>query len=147
MNMELLEKVAQWLEAGAPHEVTGGMGFDMETYGATVNYEYQDWVREWNNPACGTVGCIAGAINQFAGNNTNGWRGPWDAVEALGVSDGGLRHKLFILFQPNDISDDDSEYDPDFDYDSAWDASPQQAAKVVRHFMTTGEVDWKKAFE
>ena len=50
MNVERLNIIAEWLEAGAPHK-DGIDGFNME-----------DWHKE---DECGTTCCIAGAAIQF----------------------------------------------------------------------------------
>lgn len=124
-----LEEVYQWLEAGAPHATSNGSAFTMEYWdqpigeileGASV---YSD-----NVGACGTAMCIGGAIEQFSGV---------DAYEhILGVDGSDEDDKVIILqqlFHPDENG-----------YEKGYYATPQQAAKVVRHFIDTGEVDWSK---
>jgi hypothetical protein len=131
MNIELLKKVAEWLEAGAPHQQTGGMGFDMRYFGVTNGCFNNP--PSWITPECGSVGCIAGAVNQFSGVNI--FTGDANtAFKALGVYDEELQDKLHTLFYPEE-------------YEDAWYAPPEKVAKVVRHFIKTKEVDWELALE
>lgn len=127
MNLERLEIIAQWLEAGAPHK-DGVEGFNM-------NY--------WNKErSCGSVCCIGGAVDQWFVEPSKRdnivacgraseienivRREESSAAEALGLDS----HEAICLFFPTDLIDD-LEY-----------ISPAWAARCIRHLMETGEVDW-----
>lgn len=115
-----LVDVARWLEAGAP-ERDGIDGFSMQYY-------------RGRKPGCGTVCCIAGALCAFNGLKL---RNPVrdSAKRAAGLL--GLPHTDAIhhLFMP--ITWDGG---PD---GGTWDTiKPKHAARVVRRFLRTGEIDW-----
>lgn len=121
MNKRRLVKLAEWLEAGAP-EKKGVAGFDMSSYVE---------VRK-----CGTVCCLAGAAQCFFDpkhtvKNLNKWWPDWDwseAAELLGLDP----TTADALFHPDQISDT-----------MCWEhIKPKQAARVVRHLIETGKVDW-----
>lgn len=129
-----LERVAEWLENGAQHVVVDATGreigfFDME-YGA-------------QETQCGTACCIAGAVYQFEGL-TGKFPGSPDFFAEIGpqakaLIKGGLPSNededdaLDALFVPWDF----------FDHDAIDEfSSPQRAAKVIRHLLATGIVDW-----
>lgn len=127
-----LTRVAEWLEAGAPHVAASKDrtidGFDME-YG--VN----------EKDGCGTACCIAGAVYQF--ERLQGAFNPSDffaevqpeAIKFLLVDpeDEGQVDELKKLFLPWDY----------FGYDSIEEFSEHgRAAKVVRNVLATGTVDW-----
>ena len=81
MNVERLNIIAEWLEAGAPHK-DGIDGFDMS-----------DWFIETE---CGTTCCIAGAAVAFFGRGfpiggTENW-----AAQLLGL-DGKNADNLFYV--------------------------------------------------
>lgn len=71
-------------------------------------------MRDWK---CGSVCCIGGAAQQFFGRDS-------DAGELLGL-DAVQEHALFY---PNSSR--------------AHASTPKEAAKVVRHLIHTGVVDW-----
>lgn len=135
-----LIKVAEWLEAGAPHVVVDASGrkldsFDME-YGV-------------NRGGCGTSCCIAGAVVQFEGLgelDQYGSMGFFDKYSpTVGVDvltsefiseDTENLDKLFLpwnFYEPEDGESDD-ETGPF--------SQPQLAAKVIRHYVETGDIDW-----
>lgn len=130
LNKEILEKVAQWLEAGAPHEQSRGMGFAMQYLGVDADdyfeqltmYEGHDWIKE----GCKTVGCIAGAVVQFSGQDptVDGIDVELEANKILyGTNDYG--NLLGQLFYPEFYKEGRT----------AFDATPAEAAVAVRHFM------------
>lgn len=126
MNLERLNIIAEWLEAGAPHK--NGYGFNMNTWYSTDETDYA-------NNECGTVMCIGGAAQQFFGGPSS-FKSDYDedimsAGELLGL-DYDTAHSLF--YPP----DDKNYYDPT----SYYCKGPKEVAEVVRHLMETGEVDW-----
>jgi hypothetical protein len=68
MNLENLEKLAQWLEAGAPHVIFDmNVGVcpltDQDVYDQTDYLTLQEYIDAHPNPTpdCGTACCMAGA--------------------------------------------------------------------------------------
>lgn len=161
LNRENLNTLANWLEAGAPHE---SLQFDMST-GMTIKVPV-DYDPE-NHNACITACCIAGAAVTFfdhpqqmvednmgcadyVGEDDAGdkeYQIPWWAVrdeatrllfgEATDWEDSvaitELAERLFLPQISNGGSL--SQYS-----DPAW------AARTVRHLMDTGNVDWKATY-
>lgn len=147
MNRENLTKLAEWLEAGAPHE---RLVFDMET-GITF------YVAEEFDPnelaTCGASCCIAGAAIEFFGKPQylyddlliEGDRDPKDTGNDNEISAPWYRVKT-MAGQLLDIDPEEAEdlFTPNFrwggdltDYnDPAW------AARTIRHLLATGEVNW-----
>lgn len=140
-----LVKVAEWLEAGAPHVVVNS--------GHKIVEFNMNFGGEWIEESCGTACCIAGAVVQFEdlmkpdGSGTIEFfsEDPEDVDEdeerALGAGEiaqnflgitEGQANKLFMPFQ-------DFEYEPSADF-----SRPKRAAAVVRHFIKTDEVRWDK---
>jgi hypothetical protein len=141
-----LERVAEWLEAGAPHvrlDDHGVMrefkGFDMST-----------------TATCGSACCIAGAICQFErpysledfaahGSHRAGGMEFFDdypefqgvmprAIELLGISN----RDAYKLFVPTGL---DADLDMGgMELDALTD--PAEGARVIRHYLETGEVIW-----
>lgn len=135
MNHDLLNRIAVWLEAGAPHETApNGIGFNM-----VVAYEdsYEAWRDgKYDTEDCGSACCIAGAAIQFAGlsvphqSDQSDQLGPvyQKAAELLGLS----MNEAIDLFFP----DEDQ-------FGGCWvGITPQDAAKVIRHLQATGRTDW-----
>lgn len=133
MNTERLNILADWLEAGAPHE-RAGMRFDMEI-GIEVDHDN----------GCATACCIAGAAVQF-------FDPTWVAekVEAAldddfesGVPWMSVRSAAAALLDL-DIETARGLFEPHLN--TSWDLSdfkdPVRVARVVRHFAKTGTVDW-----
>ena len=141
MNRELFEKIAQWLEAGAPHE-PGGIGFNMAyTYcDDCSNHAEQEW-----NQGCGTVMCIAGAALVFDPDTKD----TASHISDMDETEGYARRNLGISEE-----DADALFYPDFSPDRYYGRdesmnyyhmiTPQQAAETIRHYMDTGEVKWRK---
>jgi hypothetical protein len=140
VNLPLLDKVAKWLEAGAPHTVIYDdvvvAGFDMDVgIASNVNEDNFDQYGDWNGgeaPGCGTTCCIAGAVIQFGSVPVQvnaGKEYPWygvleGAIMALNIEPLDAER----LFKPERMG----RY-----------SDPVKVAVVLRHFMVTGEVDWK----
>lgn len=145
LNIAALDRVAKWLEAGAPHTATPGgipvTGFDMSR-GVAIDGE-----------GCGTVCCIAGAVCQFEGvTNAEAagmlaadeeenwgelsWRGvggvATQAQEILGLTS----EQADSLFTPSGYNSDKWEYD----YRPL---TAALAARVIRHLIATGDVNWE----
>ena len=140
MNVELLERIANWLEDGAPHVVTpsGTMtGFNLEV-GVQVQYD-----PDGEFAACGTVCCIAGAACMF-GNDISD------------IIDNEVRY-LHDMEQNytevcwSDISRratkilDIPELDADWLYreGDGQGVTAEMAARTIRHYLETGEVVWE----
>lgn len=140
-----LVKIAEWLEAGAPHVVI--------KEGQTIAEFNMNYGGEYIEEACGTACCIAGAVVQFE-----------DLMQP--DEDGTIG---FFSTDPDDIDEDEerelgagevaqnflgiTEAEADrlfmpfhsFSYENSAEFSqPARAAAVVRHFIETGEVDWDK---
>lgn len=132
-NVKSLIKVAEWLEDGAKHVEVGNHSierFDMEQAVSAAG------------SSCGTACCIAGAIVQFENLISpvlTGARDFFDGYDSDGVGTIAADH-LGI-----DSSDAEALFEPwqRFGFESYEEFSdPQRAAKVVRHYIETGVVDW-----
>lgn len=142
-NLEHLEELASWLEAGAPHVafyMHAGLGIvsDVIEYGGNVPEV------EINKPGvgkCGTVCCIGGAayqmatgtmgekpkIEQYSGEYN--WEDVrYEALKWLGLKDSGMHHFGHDLFSC-DLAPEG--------------CTPQQAAAAVRRIMV-GKRPWTK---
>lgn len=136
MNKHRLTVLADWLERGAPH---AHIRFDMRTYIAKfdkngrvlpdcdVNVKPED--------VCSTACCMAGVLTQTYAPHTlvrNGrvilgvpiWR---IAAQVAGLT----RTQAYLLFVPPTIPLNR--------------ITAKEAAKVVRHLVATGVVDWRVA--
>lgn len=144
LNIAALDRVAKWLEAGAPHTATPNgppvTGFDMSR-GVAIDDE-----------GCGTVCCIAGAVCQFEGvtnaevagmlaTDEGNWRelGWWgtggvaeQAQEILGLTS----EQASDLFTPDGYYADAGNED----YRTL---TAALAARVIRHLIATGDVNWE----
>lgn len=150
-----LTKVAQWLEAGAPHVQVAD---NIEV--GHFNMEYAVVANPGSGDDCGTACCIAGAVCQFEmlGLNERSKDGDLEwmpeglfsneikkdssvkgafylAADYLGMGYDAARH----LFEPFNIEVEFLEQD---EYND-----PEIAARVVRNFIETGVVDWNQACE
>lgn len=124
--------VAEWLEAGAPH-VGDVAGFDL-----SVGVQMAD-------PACGTVCCIAGALVQFNEPVTeklisqidyddDDTEYNWGTIFDKGMEIAGLTEdQAGELFEPSDFNRSEIK--------------PEQAAKVIRHYLSKGVVNWDVIYE
>ena len=127
-----LGKVARWLEAGAPHVDISGRRID--SFDMTKGIESE---------GCGTACCIAGALVQFNGGNATGyWTDIRDkAMDLGGITEEADAYELFGLY-----SDGQGEYEHGR-FARLREVKPEGAAKVIRKFVRTGEVDWDAAFK
>jgi hypothetical protein len=128
-----LDKVATWLEAGAPHTSTAA-GREIAEFDMQLGVVPQD--------SCGTACCIAGAVVQFEnlGNPDNtGWI-PFHGYDGVGqLAKDALElnyDQSQSLFLPWNDFVGEGVQESDF-------SDPALAALVVRHFMKTGVVDWR----
>jgi hypothetical protein len=139
MNRELLTKIAEWLEAGAPHEA-GISTFHMN-YFIEPMYE-EEYAEDYEkgflpNPihGCGTACCIAGAAWQFHHKDNPENQGRYlqdchtDVADLLDLPYNDS-HRLFY------------GEDPEGDTVDLNKVTAEQAAKVIRHLLATGKVDW-----
>lgn len=126
-----LEKVAGWLEAGAPH-MTLENGLEIDTFNMAVAVEV--------DPVCGTSCCIAGAVCQFEGlglevrtsDGSMGWMLSGGAMDLAGAYLGMAFMDQFRLFEPwHRFTGPSDSFN-----------SPARGAAVIRHFLATGTVDW-----
>lgn len=143
LNIAALDRVAKWLEAGAPCTATPGgvpvTGFDMSR-GVAIDAE-----------GCGTVCCIAGAACQFEGvtnaaagimlaDDRTGYELGWwgangvamQAQEILGLTS----EQADSLFTPIGYNSDEWE-------DDYRPLTAALAARVIRHLIATGDVNWE----
>lgn len=123
MNVDKLTEIAEWLEAGAPE---------------------RDYVNEFHMAnfiranGCGTSCCIAGAAVQFechgaCGSTLDTYSAPevYKAAKGLlGLSEETAQE----LFYAESIQDDR--------FKGLNDIGPQWAARVIRHLIATGRVEW-----
>lgn len=143
MDTVRLSVIAEWLEAGAP-EKGAVKGFNMAD-GAARDPIY---------PACGTVCCIAGAAAYFfdpeieakfetildfeeeEARSYGGRRAVADFYGRHGIMDAGMRaldldeNTATALFLPESAG-------------SLLTIEPATAARVVRHLIATGDVNWR----
>lgn len=131
-NKQALINVAEWLEDGAPHTEVAGHKI------ATFDMEYAvDAAGQ-----CGTACCIAGAIVQFENLIEPVYTGVRDFFDTHGEAGVGTMASEHL-----GISSGDAEqlFEPwiGFEYNSYSEFSdPARAAKVVRHYLKTDNVDW-----
>lgn len=123
-----LQRVARWLEAGAPHVDVNGR--EIDAFDMTKGIERAD---------CGTACCIAGALVQFDNDPATEFTGYWsdvldDARRISGITNAEDASELFGL-------DDSAFYANERRFRGV---KPEQAAKVIRHFIRTGVVDWNR---
>lgn len=132
MNVELLTKVAEWLEAGAPHTVTplGDIaGFNMNWVQREIDEDYRpEFMTEFlNTPyACGTVCCIAGYAAGLNGDRIDTEDFVEYASHAFDLSRTEANRLCNPFYEVKDLEK----------------VSPAQAARVIRHLIKTGEVVW-----
>lgn len=131
MNKEKLLQVADAIEASELLH----FGFNMKVFKDSTAIGILDN----SGRGCGTVGCIAGwTIATFQADH---WKSgdpdifAFRAQEELNLTD-RQAHDLFFVGPAQE-----NPYHP------GWDATPAQAAMVIRHLAKTGEVDWDLPFE
>ena len=143
MNKTRLTEIARWLEAGAPVR-NGVIAFNME-----------NGVARRRN-ACGTACCIAGAAVMFFDPEARDhiekniqkrldqinvvFRRSTDYAIYDFFSPGGVKVKAQHLLEI-DSDQGDALFVP-FDGEGLDDIQPVDAARVIRHFIKTGEIDW-----
>ncbi len=131
-NIERLEHIAQWLEDDAKHVQKIGneevvTTFWMDVWNEPLEWSDKEAIKEldWTPGECGAAMCIGGAAEQFFNKKEEGFK---DAKELLGLE----IYQGQMLFYPWDF------------FSNLFDEpiTPQMAAKVIRHLISTGEVDW-----
>lgn len=124
-----LIQIAEWLERGGDEHQGRKTVFDMDHW-LTHNWCVWRYSEDGMEVAgeCGTACCIGGATQFFNLEHYTNDDELWPAVSArlLGL-DTDAATKLFYQF-PDGVE-------------------AHQAAKVVRHLLATGEVDWEKAYD
>lgn len=142
---KVLESVYQWLQAGAPHQQSKDSAFTM-AYWRMDKDVISDEVIPYSDDlnACGTVMCIGGAIEQFDPLKRSAFQ---VITDELGILDDGLYGgKINGLFYPysEEKYTNEVDYEDELDImkEEAYNATPKQAAKVLRNFIDNKEVDW-----
>lgn len=120
-----LAVLADWLEAGgeSPH-----IKFGMHTYLKLLDENGNETPNK--DEACSSICCMAGALAQTFGDPSKvlWWSG-------IGISE--YARKLVGLNR----EDCNALFVPEWVDLRA--VTPQQAARVVRHLIATGEIDWR----
>ena len=150
LNIPALERVAAWLEAGAPESANHGLKFDMgDTLCVTLSKDAT--ADNW----CGTTCCIAGAAIAFerpdyVAMNIRSSAALWgddeegDEVDVLDPARdllGLTEDQADTLFIPWNCDRSDQQEAVPAPWESS--ISPAWAARTIRHLIATGEVDWK----
>lgn len=150
MNIENLNVVLAWLDAGAPEVQTPHFGlvsgFNMAVFNSALKgrvkndgIEARSWAREDPNDPysplhhnfCGAVCCIAGfTYSQFDGD-----KGFCTAGRHLGLS----TRQYEALFYGYNWDNTNRRMGKDFDL---YEITPAQAARTIRHLIATGDVKW-----
>lgn len=133
MNKKHLAVLADWLERGAPH---AHIHFNMCTYLTPIDKDGNDL--PYFSPVediCSTACCMAGALVQtYAPEKlvTDGRISYISPISEVAARLAGLPSpQAFQLFIPPNIP--------------LASITAQKAAKVVRHLIATGTVDWRVA--
>lgn len=137
-----LDQVATWLENGAPHVDIDGRRID------DFNMKYAV-----NEGSCGTSCCVAGAVVQFEklGVLHDGDiyfdEDPYNdsgagklAQDYLGINDKDAR----ALFLPWD-NDELVDKHPHLCHNASPFSDTAVAAKTIRNYLATGDIDWVAA--
>lgn len=146
-GIEALTKVAEWLEAGAPHVQVSD---DIEI--GHFNMEYAV-VADPDDGGCGTACCIAGAVCQFemlgfderSDDGDLNWNLPSRDEDSNVEADNSAGGAFFLAADYLGMNYDDAEdmFSPFSDgLDLHVYKNPAIAALVVRRFIETGEVNW-----
>lgn len=142
-----LERVATWLEAGAPHVVEHNIGeFNIKVGVSFLTEEENEKALE--NPTCGSICCIAGAVCQFE-DTFNAASSGLNLTTLNGREVGEVSWRS-VQSQAEDllgISEEDADklFLPPYFETRTYTA--QCAAKVIRNFLATGDVVWSLADE
>lgn len=134
--VQALTDIAEWLEAGASHVVIDRTGRVIDRFDMNYGVEHN---------SCGTSCCIAGALVQFQGLGDVGDYGLGffgdHGVEKLANDfigdDEKTLSKLFLPWTHFEPVDGEVSCEEAVPFSDA-----AKAAKVVRHYLATGEVDW-----
>lgn len=138
-----LVKVAEWLEAGAPHVVI--------KEGQAIAEFNMSFGGVYDEVACGTACCIAGAVVQFENLMQPDESGEIEffSEDPENVGEGEPRELGAGEIASNFIGLTEDQADKlfmpfgEFEYEEASEFSkPARAAAVVRHLIETGEVCW-----
>ena len=128
MRLNNLTDLANLLRGLSNDEPADGIGFDM-------CYSYLD--KEDTSLECGTACCISGWVQHCN-------------PELRGLD---LTRTVATLL-PEALEDDDAFWDelhelcfPENNNSYAWEATPQQAARVVEILRDTGKCDWDRAMQ
>ena len=128
MNIERLNEIAEWLEAGAPHK--GKVhAFYM---GGFIRPVYDVTGKSSDYNSCGTACCIAGAAVQF--NLKKNKKAQIESEQA------DLEERAAKLL---DMSYEDAEelfFGGDYRLS---DITAKWAARCIRKYIKTGKIDWK----
>lgn len=148
MRKKRLIQLAEWLEAGAPHE---RIEFDMSTGITTVlRKKYDPKAPEQN--VCATSCCIAGAATQFFATKKSlkelmfGDNVEWDSAHVAKTNWRPVRRAAMDL-----LGLDETQADRLFTPDAFWYgylseySDPQWAARTIRNLLKTGVVDWQES--
>ena len=120
MKLNNLTDLAEFLKGFVNDSPRRKMGFDMQnTYDSRGRTDHP----------CGSACCIGGWV-QYHNKNTRKME-IQNAVLTL-APEGMSYNGVFDLCFPHDV-------------DSAWEATPQQAARAVEILRDTGKCDWKRA--
>lgn len=145
MNITAINTLAELLE-NIPPETK--QGFNMISYFREVDERYaSDDDRTNVNHQCGTVACVAGWAAIYLKNDGQGVLKRPRAHTSIGNTIRTANEIMGLdqlqsrkLFEPMNNG-------PHKDIIKDWSkVTPGQAAKVLRHLASTGEVDWEVAF-
>lgn len=143
MNTELFGRIIAWLEGGTPH-----VKFSMAE-GLVVEYCEGDNV-------CATACCIAGAAVQFgAPNRVRELAFKDDVTSDIAIDELAWPDVRDEACELLDIPFEDASslFEPGRYYRNEVGlctldiTDPLGAARVLRHYVATGEVDWTKYFD
>ena len=117
MNIERLEQLATAIEQEAD-----GIKLNMNYWYSEAEPDYPAY--DWSNTPCGTIACIGGMADHLFSAKGPNETTTEETAKNLGLTD----RQANMLF---------------FGYSDAFlPVSPAGAAKVIRHLIATGEVDW-----
>lgn len=138
LNVELLTKIAEWLEGGAVHvdQMGNKYAFDMNAWHCPVDSTVESVPADY--PDCGTVMCIGGAVMQFLNEDDVSLFSNYQKImeERAGKALGMESKDSYNLFYPwHSETFNHAKF-------SDYDLTPANCAKVIRNLIATGEVDW-----